>query len=82
MKFNCDLCGDTINILQMSNLCEDCYEIRKIVKLYTNMKVLDTLETEFRNNKRILRVKNETKKERRKRKKKEKLERLKKKQNK
>tara|TARA_Y100000310_G_C20489184_1_gene718324 strand:- start:62 stop:325 length:264 start_codon:yes stop_codon:yes gene_type:complete len=47
MVFRCELCDNFRGILQFSNLCDVCYEIRSIIKCYDRDCVLECLKENF-----------------------------------
>ena len=47
MVFRCELCDNFRGILQFSNLCDVCYEIRSIIKCYDRESILECLKQNF-----------------------------------
>ena len=47
MVFRCELCDNFRGVLQLSNLCDVCYEIRTIIKCYDRESILECLRENF-----------------------------------
>jgi GH43 family beta-xylosidase len=47
MGIRCEVCDDFLNIFQLSKLCDNCYKIRTIVKVYNSNVILKHLENHF-----------------------------------
>jgi hypothetical protein len=47
MGLRCELCDDWLNIFQLSKLCETCYKTRTIIKAYSSILILKSLEDNF-----------------------------------
>ena len=47
MVFRCELCDNFRGVLQISNLCDVCYEIRTIIKCYDRESILECLKQNF-----------------------------------
>ena len=45
--FRCELCDNILSIFQISKLCNICYEIRTIVKVYNCKLILEHLRKNF-----------------------------------
>ena len=48
MGIHCCLCDEFLPIFQLSHLCPICYEIRTIIKCYDNLKILNSLQDNFK----------------------------------
>ena len=47
MGFFCSLCDEFLPLLQLSKLCDTCYKIRTIVKVYSAETILKNIEENF-----------------------------------
>ena len=47
MGFFCSLCDEFLPLFQLSKLCDTCYKVRTIVKVYSAETILKNIEENF-----------------------------------
>lgn len=47
MGLRCEVCDEWLPVFQISKLCPICYQIRSVVKCYSNIQILEKLQESF-----------------------------------
>ena len=47
MGIRCEMCDDWLSMFQLSKLCDTCYKTRTIIKAYSAVSILKSLEDNF-----------------------------------